>query len=289
LKTIKKRGTKMDVAMKKKLKSLCRELRMELIEQLYKIQTGHPGGSLSATEILVSLYFNVMNVKPEDPHWADRDRFVLSKGHAAPMLYLILAKKGFFPMDELKTLRQINSILQGHPCAHSTPGIEVSSGPLGLGISAATGMAAAAKLDGKSWKTYVLLGDGEIQEGIVWEAAQSASKFKLDNLIAILDWNGVQLDGPVESVMPSGDIAAKWSAFGWRVIKTDGHDLECLDKAIETANDGDGRPTIILAKTIKGKGVSFMEGQNKWHGSPIDEESYKSAIKELKEGGDTDA
>ena len=187
----------MDVSMKKKLKSLCRELRMELIEQLYRIQTGHPGGSLSATEILVTLYFNVMNVKPEDPHWADRDRFVLSKGHAAPMLYLILAKKGFFPMDELKTLRQINSILQGHPCAHSTPGIEASSGPLGLGISAATGMAAAAKLDGKSWKTYVLLGDGEIQEGVVWEAAQSAAKFKLDNLIAILDWNGVQLDGLV--------------------------------------------------------------------------------------------
>ena len=279
----------MDVEKKKKLKSLCRELRIELIEQLFRIQTGHPGGSLSVTEILATLYFNVMNVKSEDPHWADRDRFVLSKGHAAPMLYLILAKKGFFPMDELKNLRQINSILQGHPCAHLTPGIEVSSGPLGLGISAATGMAAAAKLDGKSWKTYVLLGDGEIQEGIVWEAAQSASKFKLDNLIAILDWNGVQLDGPVESVMPSGDIAAKWSAFGWRVIKTDGHDLECLDKAIETANDGDGRPTIILAKTIKGKGVSFMEGQNKWHGSPIDEESYKSAIKELKEGGDTDA
>ena len=279
----------MDAEKKKELKSLCRKLRIELIEQLYKIQTGHPGGSLSVTEILVTLYFHAMNVRGEDPHWVDRDRFILSKGHAAPMLYFVLAEKGFFSKDELKTLRQINSILQGHPCAHTTPGVEASSGPLGLGISAATGMAAAAKLDGKSWKTYVLLGDGEIQEGIVWEAAQSAFKFKLDNLIAILDWNGVQLDGPVESVMPSGDIAAKWSSFGWRVIKTDGHDLECLDKSIEAAKNGDGRPTIILAKTIKGKGVSFMEGQNKWHGSPIDEESYKSAIKELKEGGDDNA
>jgi transketolase len=279
----------MDSEKKKKLESLCRKFRIELIEQLFKIQTGHPGGSLSATEILVTLYFSAMNVRPEDPDWADRDRFVLSKGHAAPMLYLILAEKGFFPKDELKTLRQINSILQGHPCAHLTPGVEASGGPLGLGISAATGMAATAKLDGKSWKTYVLLGDGEIQEGIVWEAAQSAFKYKLDNLIAILDWNGVQLDGPIESVMPSGDIAAKWSAFGWRVITTDGHDLECLDKAIEAAKSGDGRPTIILAKTIKGKGVSFMEGQNKWHGSPIDGESYKLAIKELKEGGDDDA
>jgi transketolase len=279
----------MEAGKKKELESLCRKLRIELIEQLYKIQTGHPGGSLSATEVLVTLYFNIMNIKPEDPYWADRDRFVLSKGHAAPMLYLILAEKGFFPKEELKTLRQINSILQGHPCAHLTPGVEVSGGPLGLGISAATGIAATAKLDGKSWKTYVLVGDGEIQEGIVWEAAQSAFKFKLDNLIAIIDWNGLQLDGPLESVMPSGDIAAKWSAFGWRVITTDGHDLECLDKALEAANNGDGRPTIILAKTIKGKGVSFMEGQSKWHGSPIDEESYKSAIKELKEGGDNNA
>ena len=276
----------MDAERKKELESLCRRLRIDLIDQLHKIQTGHPGGSLSATEILVSLYFNSMNVRPENPCWADRDRFVLSKGHAAPMLYLILAEKGFFSKDEMKTLRQINSILQGHPSSHLTPGIEISTGSLGLGISAATGMAAAAKLDGKSWKTYVLLGDGEIQEGIVWEAAQSAFKFKLDNLIAILDWNGVQLDGTLESVMPSGDIAAKWSAFGWRVITTDGHDLECLDKSIDTAKNGDGRPTIILAKTIKGKGVSFMEGQSKWHGSPIDEENYKAAIKELREGGD---
>jgi transketolase len=280
---------RMDTEKKKQLETLCRRLRMELIEQLYKIQTGHPGGSLSATEILVTLYFGAMNVRAEDPDWADRDRFVLSKGHAAPMLYLILAEKGFFPKDEMKTLRQINSILQGHPCAHSTPGVEASGGPLGLGISAATGMAASAKLDGKDWKTYVLLGDGEIQEGIVWEAAQSAYKFKLDNLIAILDWNGVQLDGAVEDVMPGGDIAAKWTAFGWRVIVTDGHDIGCLEKSIEAAKTGDGRPTIILAKTVKGKGVSFMEGQNKWHGAPIDEASYEKAMSELKKGGDDDA
>ena len=279
----------MNAEKKRELESLCGKLRIELIEQLFKIQTGHPGGSLSSTEILVTLYFNAMNVKPEDPNWADRDRFVLSKGHGAPMLYLVLAEKGFFPKEELKTLRQINSILQGHPCAHLTPGVEASSGPLGLGVSAATGMAATAKLDGKDWKTYVLLGDGEIQEGIVWEAAQSASKFKLDNLIAILDWNGVQLDGLVENVMPSGDIAGKWAAFGWRVLSTDGHDLECLDKSIELAKNGDGRPTIILAKTTKGKGISFMEGQNKWHGAPIDEESYRIAIKELNKGGDRDA
>lgn len=274
----------MDNAKRQQLESLCKKLRLEVIKQLHAIQTGHPGGSLSATEIMVTLYFNTMNVRAENPCWEDRDRFVLSKGHAAPMFYFVLAEKGYFPKEQLKTLRQINSKLQGHPCAHQTPGVEISGGPLGLGFSAATGIAAAAKLDGKSYKIYALLGDGESQEGIVWEAAQAAVKFKLDNLIAILDWNGVQLDGTVEEIMPAGDVAGKWSAFGWRVLKVDGHDVEDLDMVFEKAKTGDGRPTIILAKTVKGKGVSFMEGKNKWHGSPIDKESFEIAVKEL--GGD---
>lgn len=271
----------MDKAKIQQLDSICKKLRIDVLKQLHEIQTGHPGGSLSATEILVTLYFHTMNVKGDEPKWAGRDRFVLSKGHAAPMLYFVLAEKGYFPKENLKTLRQINSKLQGHPCAHATPGVEVSGGPLGLGISAATGIAAAGKLDGADWHTYALLGDGEIQEGIVWEAAQAAVKFKLDNLIAILDWNGVQLDGTVDEVMPCGDVEGKWKAFGWRVLKADGHDIVDLDRALNEAKIGDGRPTIILAKTIKGKGVSFMEGKNKWHGSPIDKESFEIAMKEL--------
>lgn len=271
----------MDSAKKEFLDSLCKKLRIDVLKQLHAIQTGHPGGSLSATEIFVTLYFHTMNVKPDEPKWPERDRFVLSKGHAAPMFYFVLAEKGYFSKEHLKTLRQINSKLQGHPCAHQTPGVEISGGPLGLGISAATGVAAAGKLDGAKWKTYALLGDGEIQEGIVWEAAQAAAKFKLDNLIAILDQNGVQLDGTVEEIMPAGDVEGKWKSFGWRVINVDGHNINDLDRAFNEAQIGDGRPTIILAKTVKGKGVSFMEGKNKWHGAPIDNDSFMAAMKEL--------
>lgn len=263
------------------LTEICKMFRVELIKLLHSIQTGHPGGSLSSTEIITTLYFEKMKINPDNPRWKDRDRFVLGKGHAAPMLYLALAEKGYFPKEDLKTLRQINSHLQGHPSAKSTPGVELSTGPLGLGLPAALGMALSGKLDNKDYYTYVLLGDGEIQEGIIWEAAMSAVKFKADNLIAILDNNGVQLDGTVEDIMPLGDIVKKWEAFGWNVITIDGHNVEEISNAIEQAKQSQGIPTLINAKTIKGKGISFMEGKNTWHGKPIGIEEYKQAMTEL--------
>lgn len=275
----------LDNKTKENLQSLCKEFRINLIELLRKTQTGHPGGSLSATEIITTLYFEKMNINPKDIGWDDRDRFILSKGHAAPMLYFALAKKGYFPEEEMNTLRQINSKLQGHPCAIKTPGIELSTGPLGLGLSAGIGMALGGKINNKDYYTYVLLGDGEIQEGIIWEAAMSASKFKLDNLIAILDNNGVQLDGTVEEIMPMGSIEDKWKAFGWEVIHTDGHDVEAVSKAIDSAKEVQDAPVIIIAKTVKGKGVSFMEGKNIWHGKPIGEEDYNIAMNELRGDG----
>lgn len=268
------------------LERLCRKLRRDLISLLYSKQTGHPGGSLSSTEIMATLYFEKIKIDPLDAKNPERDRFILSKGHAAPMLYLILAERGFFPKEELCTLRQLNSRLQGHPCSKKTPGVELSTGPLGLGLSAGLGMALAAKLDGKGYYTYVLMGDGEIQEGMVWEAAMAAAKFKLDNCIAILDNNGVQLDGTVDQIMPLGDIAAKWKSFGWNVLKTDGHNVEELSRAIDSARSMKGAPTFIIAKTVKGKGVSFMEGRNEWHGKPIGDEDYKKAMSKLEEVSD---
>ncbi|MDK2799255.1 MAG: transketolase [Clostridiales bacterium] len=266
---------------KEYLEGLAKNFRIQIIDLLHKIQTGHPGGSLSAVEILTTLYFEKMNVDPKNPKCEDRDRFILAKGHAAPILYFTLAEKGFFPKEEMATLRQINSNLQGHPCAKKTPGVELSTGPLGLGLSAGLGMALGAKLNNKEYYTYVLMGDGEIQEGIVWEAAMSAAKFKVDNLIAILDNNGVQLDGTVDEIMPLGDIEAKWKSFGWNVIKIDGHNVEEISDAVDKAKATKGVPTIIIAKTVKGKGVSFMEGKNTWHGSPIGDEHYKQAMAEL--------
>ncbi|NDL68744.1 transketolase [Clostridiales bacterium F-3ap] len=263
------------------MEAKCLEFRRELIQLLHGIQTGHPGGSLSVMEILVKLYYDRLRIDPANPQWEDRDRFILGKGHAAPALYMILADLGFFDKEELKTLRQANSRLQGHPCAVKTPGIEASTGPLGLGISFGVGVACSAKQDKKSYKTYVVLGDGEIQEGIVWEAAMAASKFKLDNLVAILDNNGVQLDGTVEEILPMGDISAKWEAFGWHVIEADGHDLDDLDRALSEADWVVGKPVLINAKTVKGKGVSFMEGKNIWHGKPIDKQEFSLAMEEL--------
>lgn len=263
------------------LNEKCHQFRVDLIKLLYKIQTGHPGGSLSATEVLTALYYEKLNIQPDNPLYPDRDRFVLGKGHAAPMLYLVLAEKGYFPKAEMNTLRQINSRLQGHPCASMTPGVDLSSGPLGLGISAAVGMAAAAKLDNKNLYTYVLMGDGEIQEGIVWEAAMAASKFKLDNLIGIIDFNGVQLDGTVEEIMPLGSLTDKWESFGWCVIETDGHDIQAVSTAIDQAKAVTGQPVMIIAKTVKGKGISFMEGKNTWHGKPINDQEYSDALREL--------
>ena len=263
------------------LRDLCATLRRELIDVLHDKQTGHPGGSLSCCEILATLYFQQMNIDPEDPRMEGRDRLVLSKGHAAPMLYLCLAHRGFFPIEEMDTLRQLNSRLQGHPCAHKTPGVELSTGPLGLGLSAGAGLAAAARLSGAQNHVYVVLGDGEIQEGAIWEAAMTASKFKLNNLIAILDHNGVQLDGTNEEIMPMGDIGAKFSAFGWHVLHADGHDIPSLINAYQEAAAYSRGPVLILAKTIKGKGCSFMEGKNIWHGKPISGEEYQKAKAEL--------
>lgn len=266
---------------KSELQSLCRTFRRELIDTLHSVQTGHPGGSLSCTEILAALYYERMDVDPADPEKEDRDHLILSKGHAAPMLYILLAHRGFFPMEELKGLRQTGSMLQGHPCVHKTPGVELSTGPLGLGLSAGLGMALASRIRGYDSYTYVIMGDGEIQEGCIWEAAMSASKFRADHLIGILDHNGVQLDGTLEEIMPMGDIRAKWEAFGWNVIPCDGHDVEDICRAVDEAQMSIGRPCLILARTVKGKGVSFMEGRNTWHGQAIGEEDYKKAKAEL--------
>lgn len=266
---------------KEELQRQCSKFRNDLIDLLYSIQTGHPGGSLSCTEILTSLYFEIMNVNPEDPEMEGRDHLILSKGHAAPMLYLVLAEKCFFPKEELKTLRQMDSMLQGHPCVHKTPGVELSTGPLGLGLSAGLGMAMADRIKGLDSYTYVVMGDGEIEEGCIWEDAMSASKFGADHLIGILDNNGVQLDGTLEEIMPMGDIGAKWKAFGWNVIPCDGHDVEDFCRAVEEAKKTKGRPSLILAATVKGKGVSFMEGKNTWHGKAINDNEYAQAKAEL--------
>lgn len=266
---------------KQELEAQCLSFRKELIDLLHSIQTGHPGGSLSCTEIVTSLYFELMNIDPKQPEMEGRDRFVLSKGHAAPILYLALAEKGFFPKEELKNLRQMDSMLQGHPCVHKTPGVELSTGPLGLGLSAGLGMSLGERMKGSDAYTYVLMGDGEIQEGAVWEAALSASKFKADHTIGILDNNGVQLDGTLEEIMPMGDLKAKWESFGWNVIPCDGHDVEDFCRAVEEAKKCEGKPSLILAKTVKGKGISFMEGKNTWHGKAINDEEYAKAKEEL--------
>jgi len=268
-------------SIEKELVCLCAQMRRELLTILHKIQTGHPGGSLSCCEILCTLYFHTMLIDPANPKLADRDRLILSKGHAAPMLYLCLAHKGFFQIEDINTLRQVDSMLQGHPCASKTPGVELSTGPLGLGLSAGIGMAEAAKLTGTDYNVYVLLGDGELQEGAVWEAAMTAAKYKPGNLIAILDHNGVQLDGTNDEIMPLGDISAKFAAFGWHVLHVDGHEIASLIKVFDEANTYKDGPVIILAETVKGKGVSFMEGKSEWHGKPVSKGEYAAALEEL--------
>ncbi|MDO4261092.1 MAG: transketolase [Eubacteriales bacterium] len=266
---------------KQELDALCLKFRRKLIETLHSIQTGHPGGSLSVCEILTTLYFNEANISPENIEDRSRDKIVLCKGHAAPMLYLNLAEKGFFPMEEMKTLRQIDSRLQGHPCSKDTPGVEVSTGPLGLGYPIALGMALSDMQDQVDAYTYAVLGDGEINEGVVWETCMNAAKFKTDRLITILDWNGVQLDGTTDDVMPMGDVELKFKAFGYNTIVCDGHDVAAISAAVACAKSVKGIPSIILAKTVKGKGISFMEGKNTWHGAPVKDEHYETAMKEL--------
>ncbi len=255
--------------------------RKHAITGIYNAAAGHPGGSLSIADILAVLYFEKMNIDPKNPKMADRDRFVLSKGHCAPALYGILAERGFFPVEQCATLRKIDSIMQGHPDMKHIPGVDMSTGSLGQGISAACGMALSAKLDKKDFKVYTILGDGEIEEGQVWEAAMFAAHYKLDNLIAFVDNNGLQIDGDIAEVMSSYPIDKKFEAFNWNVITIDAHDYDQIREAIDKALVPNGKPTMIIAKSIKGKGVSYMENQAGWHGNAPNAEQYEQAIKEL--------
>ncbi|WP_297131952.1 transketolase [Terrisporobacter sp.] len=265
----------------KGLNEITNLIRKDIVSMIGKSKSGHPGGSLSAVEILTALYFDQMNVDPTNPKMEDRDRFVLSKGHAAPALYATLAERGYFDKEELNYLRKTGSMLQGHPDMKKIPGVEMSTGSLGQGFSVACGMAMASKLDNAPWNVYALLGDGEVQEGIVWEAAMSAAHYKLDNMIAFLDYNGLQIDGEVESVMNINPIEDKFKTFGWNVITIDGHDFDQIFAALDMAKDTVDKPTMIIAKTIKGKGVSFMENQASWHGSAPNEEQVEQALSEL--------
>lgn len=270
----------MDAAMKKNLQKTACKVRMGVIEGTYNAKSGHPGGSLSISDTLTYLYFNKMNVDPTDPENADRDRLVLSKGHTAPALYSVLAQKGYFEEDELKSLRHIGAMLQGHPCIH-IPGVDMSSGSLGQGISAAAGMALAGKLNGKSYKVYSILGDGEIEEGQVWEAAMFAAHYKLDNLVAVVDNNGLQIDGPITEVCSPEPITDKFAAFGWYVITMDAHDFDSIEAAFAEAETVSGKPVAIIQKSVKGKGVSFMENQVGWHGTAPNKDQYEQAMAEL--------
>jgi transketolase len=258
-----------------------KEIRRDIIAMLGEAGSGHPGGSLSAADIVTALYFSVLRIDPGKPSWKERDRFVLSKGHACPLLYSALAERGCFPKEELMTLRKMGSRLQGHPKINSPPGVEISSGSLGQGLSVGDGMALAGKLDKKDYRVYVLLGDGEIEEGQVWEAAMSAAHYKLDNLCAILDFNGLQIDGPTKEVMDSSPIREKWTAFRWHTLQIDGHNFKEILSAFEEAKRIKGKPTIIIAKTIKGKGVSFMENVVDFHGVAPTKEEAKKALEEL--------
>ena len=271
----------MENTKKLELKKLACKVRMGVIEGTFNAKSGHPGGSLSIADIITYLYFNEMNVDPKNPVWEDRDRFVLSKGHTAPALYSALALKGFFPFDLIKTLRKPDSILQGHPSMRYTPGVDMSTGSLGQGISVAVGMALGAKLKNKDFRVYTALGDGEIEEGQVWEAAMFAGNRKLDNLVAVVDYNNLQIDGSLDEVNSPCPIDEKFAAFGWNVIVINGHCFDEIDEAFKKAKEFKGKPTCIVAKTVKGKGVSFMENQCDWHGSAPNAEQYEQAMKEL--------
>ena len=269
------------------LQKIANEIRKGIVTGVHAAKAGHPGGSLSATELFTYLYFEEMNIDPENPKKQDRDRFVLSKGHTAPGLYSTLANRGYFPVEDLNTLRHIGSHLQGHPCIQHTPGIDMSSGSLGQGISAAAGMALSAKLSGDSYRVYTLLGDGEIQEGQVWEAAMFAGFRKLDNFVAIVDNNGLQIDGKIDEVCSPYPIDEKFKAFNFHVINVaDGNDFDQLQAAFKEARETKGMPTAIIMKTVKGKGISFMENQAGWHGKAPNDEEYEIAMKELKEAGE---
>ncbi len=271
----------MEQARIKELKRISANIKLGALEAVFSASSGHPGGSLSISDILSYLYFEEMNIDPRDPKKADRDRFVLSKGHTAPALYAALAERGYFPREDLKTFRHIDSYLQGHPDMKGTPGVDMTTGSLGLGFSAACGMALSAKISGDSYRVYAVLGDGESEEGQVWEAAMFAAHKKLDNLCIFLDYNGLQIDGPISEVNDPSPLDSKFEAFGWNVLVINGHDIEAIDSAVKAAKACKGKPTAIICRTVKGKGVSFMENSVKWHGSAPNEEQYKQAVSEI--------
>ena len=272
----------MDQSTKRELALKAAQVRLNILEAVHAAKSGHPGGSLSIAEVITYLYNKEMKTDPKNPKWADRDRLVLSKGHCAPALYAILAEQGFFPREELSKLRQVDSFLQGHPDMKHTPGVDMTTGSLGLGISAACGMALAAKIDNKDYRTYAILGDGETEEGQVWEAAMFAAHYKLDNLCVIVDWNGLQIDGPIAEVMNPAPHDKKFEAFGFHVISIDAHDFDQIEAALAEARTVKGKPTAIIMTSVKGKGVSFMENQVSWHGSAPNDEQYAQAIAEIK-------
>ncbi len=271
----------MDNSKKKELAVFATKARIGIIEGVHSAKAGHPGGSLSICEVLSYLYNEEMRVDPKNPKWQSRDRFVLSKGHGAPALYATLALKGFFPVEDLKTLRKSDSYLQGHPNMNKIPGVDMSTGSLGQGISAAVGMAIGAKLDNADFRVYTILGDGEIEEGEVWEAAMLAGNRQLDNLVAIVDYNGLQIDGTIEEVNSAYPIADKFKAFNWNVIEIDGHNYDEIEEAFNNAKQTKGKPTCIVMKTVKGKGVSYMENAVGWHGKAPNDEEYEIAMGEL--------
>jgi len=263
------------------LQAIAKQVRREIIEMTGAAKTGHPGGSLSAVEILVELYFDYMHIDPQNPTWADRDRFILSKGHAAPVLYAVMAEAGYTPKDQLTTLRKLGSIYQGHPDMRFIPSLEASTGSLGEGLSLVLGMGLASRLDGRPSRFYVLVGDGEVQEGQIWEAAMAGAFHKLDNIVAIVDYNRIQLDGFVKDIMEIAPLADKWRAFGWHTLEIDGHDIPAIRAALAEAERTKGQPTCIVAHTVKGKGVSFMENNPKFHGTAPTAEEARLALQEL--------
>ena len=277
----------MEKSRKLELKRIANDVRIGILDGVYNAACGHPGGSLSIADVLTYLYFEEMNIDPKNPKMDNRDRFVLSKGHTAPALYSVLAHRGFFPVEELKTLRKIDSRLQGHPDMKGTPGVDMTTGSLGLGISAACGMALSAKVSDDSYRVYAMLGDGESEEGQVWEAAMFAAHYKLDNLCAVLDLNGLQIDGPITEVMNPMPHDEKFRAFGWHVITINAHCFDEIEAAFNEAKTVKGKPTVIIAKSVKGKGVSYMENKCEWHGAAPKEEQYNIAIEELKKIGES--
>ena len=266
-----------------KLKEIAKKIRLGIIDAVYYGKSGHPGGSLSIADIMTVLYFDEMNIDSKNPDWEERDRLVLSKGHCSPALYSALAYRGFFPIEDIKTFRNINSYLQGHPDRKHIPGVDMTTGSLGQGLSAANGMAIAGKMENKNYRVYCILGDGELEEGQIWEAAMSANKYKLDNLCVIIDNNNLQIDGTIDEVMSSKPIDEKFRSFGFEIIKIDGHNLEEIKSAFEVARNIKNKPVCIIANTIKGKGVSYMENKPEWHGKAPNDEEYKQAVEDIKE------